>query len=382
MSVLIVDDQVTMCKSIQKMLRVMGYGRQQFTAHNGEDALTVLNKEEVDIILLDYNMPGMTGADLLGRIRENRKWRDLPVVMITAQSFGDYVAEAAESEIDAYLLKPLTTKLLGQKISLVVEKANNPSPMVFHLKKAVEYDEVGDLDGAVQEAEAAMKADPKSSKPIRDLGYYCYKKGDLKKAEKWLLKAAEMNHMDVFAFHHLGELYLKISDIEKAQHFFEKAMRISPRHLSRGINFGKTLVQMKKVKRAIQVFDEALQLSGSTPELREEIADYCIEAEVNAYASKLLESILRERPNRTDLYSKLGITHEAAGDTKKALGYLVKAEAIDEGDVEVKIRLATSYLKLKKPIWAEKALKRALKIEPKNEEAADLLKECVQAAAG
>lgn len=378
MTVLIVDDHETMCRSIQRMMVVVGYGKKFFYAFNGEEALTLLHSQPIELILLDYNMPGMTGAEVLTQIRDDRELRDLPVLMVTGQAFGDYVAEAAESEIDAYLLKPMSIKLLEEKISMVVQNANNPSPMVQHLKKAKNFDEKGDIDGAIKETELAVKEDPRSSRPIRDLGYYYLKKNDLKNAEKWLLKAVKLNDLDVFAFHHLGELYIKLKELQKAQHYFEKAMRISPRHLSRGIQFGKTLVQMKMTKRAITVFEEALNLSGSTPELREEIADFCIEAGVNGYATKLLESILREQPHRKDLFFKLGKTLEASGDSNKAVGYLVKAAQVDKKNDQIKIHLAKNYLKLKKPVWADKALKEVLKVNPDHEEAQGLLKQCLQ----
>lgn len=376
MTVLVVDDMISMCRSIQAMMRVIGYGRNFFLAHNGKEALDILKKEPIDLILLDYNMPGMSGAEALNHIREDRDLRDLPVLMVTAHAYGDYVAEAAESEIDAYLLKPLTVKVLQEKISLVVEKANNPPPMVDHLKKAMGFEDDGDIDAAVEEVKLAMEADPHSSRPIRELGYYCFKKNDLKEAEMWLLKAAEMNYLDVFAFHYLGELYLKVNNIEKAQHYFEKAMRISPRHLSRGINFGKTLVQRKMITRAIQVFDEALKLSKSIIELKEEIADFCTEEGAGEYAVKLLESIIKERPNRTDLFFKLGRALENSGNIKKAVSYLVKAAGMDKKNVEIKIHLAKDYLTLGKPIFAEKVLKEILKANAKHKLAKELLKQC------
>ena len=377
MTVLIADDMIAMCRSIHTMLRVIGYGKTFFFAHNGQDALSILNRESVDILLLDYNMPGMSGGEVISHIREDRNLRDIPVIMVTAQAYQDYVAEAAESVIDAYILKPLTIKVLDEKISLVVEKANNPPPMVEHLKKAMNLDDEGDIDAAIEEAKLAMEAEPGSSRPIRDLGYYCYKNNDLKEAEKWLLKAAEMNYMDVFAFHYLGELYLKLNNIEKAQHYFEKAMRISPRHLSRGINFGKTLVQIKMISRAIAVFDQALELSGSTMELREEIAYFCIEAGASEYAAKLLESIIKERPKRADLLFKLGKALENLGNIKKAITYLVRADGMDKKNIDIKLHLAKDYLSLDKPIFAEKALKKALKINPNNLIAKELLRQCV-----
>jgi len=209
------------------------------------------------------------------------------------------------------------------------------------------------------------------------LGYYYFKKDNLKEAERWLLKAAEMNYMDVFAFHYLGELYLKLNDIENAHRYFEKAMKISPRHLTRGIHFAKTLVERKMITKAVHVFDEVLKLSGSTLELREEIADFCIDEGASEYAAKLLESIIKEKPDRTDLFFKLGKALENLGDIEKAITYLIKAGKIDKENAGINIHLAKDYLTLGKPIYAEKAIKEILKINPSHKVARELLKQCV-----
>ncbi|MBW2642545.1 MAG: response regulator [Deltaproteobacteria bacterium] len=378
MTVLIVDDIITMCKSLHRMILNIGYGEKFLYAHNGKKALRILRKESIDLVLMDYNMPEMSGGDALRHIRVERNLRDIPVIMITAQVYRDYVAEAAESHIDAYILKPLTMKVLEAKISDVVEKANNPPPFVAHLKKAMYFEDEGDIDAAINEAKLAMEAKPGTSRAVRELGYYYFKKNAFKEAELWLLKAAEMNCLDVFAFHNLGELYLKLNDIEKAHHYFDKAMQISPRQLYRGIKFGKTLVQRSKIPRAVRVFNDAIKLSGNSLELREEIADFCIENDANEYAASLLESIVMELPNRTELFFKLGKTLESVGDIKKALEYLIRAEKTDRENLEIKIHLAKDYLTLGKPIWAENALKRLLKIDPTHEEAKELIKHCVK----
>ena len=72
MNVLITDDAVPMCKSIHKMMKVIGYGGSFFFAHNGKEALDVLASEPIDLVMLDYNMPIMTGAEALAQIREDR----------------------------------------------------------------------------------------------------------------------------------------------------------------------------------------------------------------------------------------------------------------------------------------------------------------------
>jgi len=122
MTVLIVDDMASMSKSVQNMMKIIGYGRKFLFAHSGEEALDVLQEESVDIVVLDYNMPGMNGAELLGTIRADRVLRDLPVIMVTGEAYQDFVAEVGESEIDAYILKPVTIKELEERIASVIEK--------------------------------------------------------------------------------------------------------------------------------------------------------------------------------------------------------------------------------------------------------------------
>lgn len=377
MSVLIVDDALSMCRSIQKMLKVIGYGEKYEFAIDGKDALNILQNSRFDLVLLDYNMPVMTGGELLSRIREDRKLKDIPVIMVTGQTYRDYVAEAAESEIDAYILKPLTIKLLEEKISYVIDKVNNPEPMYQHLKNAAICDERGDIDGAIAEAERARAENLKSSRPVRELGYYYFKKNDVKKAEKLFLEAVELNNLDVFAFHHLGSIYLKQNDIEKALYYLDKAMKISPRHVSRGIDFGKTLTYKNRVSEAEKVFDQALKFSGYDPILVEEVVDFCIDHGVYEYAAELLEATIKSKTKRWDLIVKLGKVYEQLGNLEKAVHYFTKADGLDKGNIDIKLHIGRNYLAMGKPMWAEMALKEILDINENHSEAEKLLKMCL-----
>lgn len=377
MTVLIVDDMPNAFVAIRSAMKVLNYGEKLVYAANGQEAWQILNKEPIDMAIVDYNMPVMNGVELLSRIRENRDLKDLPIVMVTGHAKAEFVAEAAESEIDAYVLKPITVKVLGDKILSVIENANNPSPMVFHLRQARALEEDGDIDAAIDQARLAMETNPNSSRPLRELGYYYFKKNDLKEAEKWLLEAAQMNSLDVFAFHYLGELYLKLDNIEEACQYFDKAMTISPRHLTRGISFGKALVERNVVEKAAQVFDKVLQLSRNDLELYEEIANFCIEKGTKEYGAGLLEYLLQAKPNRNDLLFKLGGIFEEIGNNSKAMAYLVRADKEEKDNPEIKIRLARVYLAQGWKIRAEKPLKQVLKADPTNKEAMKLLRQCI-----
>ncbi len=376
-SILIVDDMDPMCRSIRGMLKVLDFGKQFRYANNGLEAWKILNEEPVDLAIIDWNMPVMTGVELLSSIRDDRSLRDLPVVMVTAEAERSIVAEVAESEIDAYLLKPLTVKSLEEKIRFVIDKVNNPAPMMQHLKQAREREESGDIEGAINAAKAAMKEDPTSSRPVRELGILYYKKEDFDTAEKCFTKAAKMNKLDVFAFHYLGEISLKRDHIDQASGYFTKAMAISPRHVSRGVNFGKVLVKKGMVRKATSVFDNAIEISKEPLALREEIAAFCFERGIYNYAITLMEFIVKQIPARNDLVYKLGLAYESINENHQAVRYFQDVERKDPKNIDVKIHLAKNYLAAEQSIRADNILKAILKIEPDNPEAQELLKKCV-----
>ena len=376
MTVLVVDDSMNMCQSISGMMKVVGFGKRFLFGHTGKEALDVLAKEPVDLLLLDYNMPVMTGAEVLSQVRMDRNLRDLPVIMITAEAYQDYVAEIGESEIDAYILKPLTVKVLQEKVAQVIDKANNPPPMIRHLKRARECEDRGDLEGAVREAQLAVRENPKATRPIRELGYFHLKGGQLNEAERYLLEAVKRNKLDVFAFHHLGELCLERDDFEKASHYLDRAMKISPRQLGRGVSFGKVLVRRGLLEKAAGVFDRVLALPAATAELKEGIADFCLDHGAGAYARKLLEALVEENPKRGDLLFKLGRVLASSGESIRAVTFLTQAAELDEMDIPVRLELARVFLSMKKPILAEKPLVQILELDRGHEEARALLREC------
>jgi len=378
MNILIVDDMEAMCKAIRSMLKILNVGGQIYYAYNGQEAWKILKSDtQIDMAILDWNMPIMTGVELLGHIRDDRHLRDMPVVMVTAEANQEIVAEAAESEIDAYILKPVTVKSLEERIRSVIDKANNPPPMLMHLKNARIFEEKGRLDEAVGEAMQAMEANPKSSRPIRELGHLYHKRGDIAQAEKYYLKASRMNPMDVFAFHCLGDLALQRGDMDKAAQHYEQAMRISPRNLERGLNFAKVLLEKDLTDKAIKVFDKILDLADDPITLREEIAALCTSKGAYPYAIELYGFILKHMPGRHDIMAKLVDAYDRAGEGRKAMPYLLELEKNTEKDIGLLLKIAKIYLSINQNARADHVLQKVIKIEPGNREAKELISQCL-----
>ena len=107
--VLIVDDSNTMRKIVQRSLRQAGFEFEKILeAGDGQEALGVLENEEVDFILSDINMPNMDGIEFLRQKKENDAIKDIPVVMITTEAGNDILGEAKSLGAKGAIKKPFT----------------------------------------------------------------------------------------------------------------------------------------------------------------------------------------------------------------------------------------------------------------------------------
>ncbi len=377
MNVLIVDDQINMCKSIRGMLKFLNFSKNTVYAHDGLKAWNILNSEEIDMVILAWRLPVLSGVELLDKIRDDKRLRYMPVVMTSGEVNQGIVAEAGESEIDAFLIKPFTAKDLGEKIMMVLNRANDPPLLTRLLRKSKESAEDGDLVTAFKVSMEAVQADPKSSRPIRELGILFFNKGEFDSAEKCFVRAIKLNDMDVVSFHYLGEIYLEKKNFKVSEKFFSRAMDISPRHVSRAVTFGKILVKEKMFTKALKIFNSSIKLSGNTYVLKEEIADYCYEYKLNQFALKQYEFLLARMPERIDLHKKVGILKNRTGAHMSALSHMQAAEKHDKDDIGIKLEIADILIKLDQSFRADSMLREILKTDPGNKRAKQLVSMCV-----
>lgn len=121
MKILIVDDFSTMRRIIKNLLRDLGFNNTA-EADDGKTALPMLQTGGYDFLITDWNMPGMTGLDLLRAVREDGKLASLPVLMVTAEAKKDQIVEAAQAGVNGYIVKPFTAQTLKEKIDKIFER--------------------------------------------------------------------------------------------------------------------------------------------------------------------------------------------------------------------------------------------------------------------
>lgn len=121
MKILIVDDFSTMRRIIKNLLRDLGFTNTS-EADDGTTALPMLKKGGYDFLVTDWNMPGMTGIDLLREVRADAELATLPVLMVTAEAKREQIITAAQAGVNGYIVKPFTANTLKEKIEKIFER--------------------------------------------------------------------------------------------------------------------------------------------------------------------------------------------------------------------------------------------------------------------
>lgn len=123
MKFLVVDDFSTMRRIVRNLLKELGFTNVDET-EDGVIALQKLKASEFDFVVTDWNMPNMTGIELLRAIRADAALKALPVLMITAEAKKENIIEAAQAGASGYIVKPFTAGTLSEKLNKIFEKMN------------------------------------------------------------------------------------------------------------------------------------------------------------------------------------------------------------------------------------------------------------------
>ncbi|HCI52249.1 MAG TPA: chemotaxis protein CheY [Gallionella sp.] len=120
---LVVDDFSTMRRIVKNLLKELGFTNTQ-EAEDGVEALKKLRADTYDFVVSDWNMPNMTGIELLREIRADAKLRHLPVLMVTAEAKRENIIEAAQAGASGYVVKPFTAATLDEKLKKIFQSLN------------------------------------------------------------------------------------------------------------------------------------------------------------------------------------------------------------------------------------------------------------------
>ena len=123
MRFLVVDDFSTMRRIVRNLLKELGFTNVD-EAEDGQVALHKLKTQHFDFIVSDWNMPNMTGIELLKAVRAEQQIKHLPFMMITAEAKRENIIEAAMAGASGYIVKPFTAATLEEKMNKIFQNMN------------------------------------------------------------------------------------------------------------------------------------------------------------------------------------------------------------------------------------------------------------------
>lgn len=118
---LVVDDSVTMRRIVINSLRNLGYSN-FVEAGEGKEALDKLTADgEINFIITDWNMPVMSGLELVKSVRSHDKFSNLSILMVTTRGVKEDIVEALQARVNNYIVKPFTPQILKEKIDQILQ---------------------------------------------------------------------------------------------------------------------------------------------------------------------------------------------------------------------------------------------------------------------
>jgi two-component system chemotaxis response regulator CheY len=118
MKIMVVDDMSTMRRIVKNLLKQLGFANVD-EAENGQEALVKLRADKFGFVVSDWNMPVMSGIQLLRAIRADEGLKAIPVLMVTAEAQKENIIEAVQAGVSNYVVKPFTAEILQEKMAKI-----------------------------------------------------------------------------------------------------------------------------------------------------------------------------------------------------------------------------------------------------------------------
>ncbi len=370
--ILFVDDKANMRRTLRNMLRTLGFNNFR-EAEDGDVAVKKIRSDKFDFVLCDWNMPRMSGIEVLREIRTDDRNKDLPFLMVTAEVEEATVAEVIEADVDGYIIKPFIPKTLEDKMIEILRKKLEPSPVDTQVHLAEIHLKARDYERAHQELNQAAKISPRSPRIHYVRGLTFEAQGDMDSAEKSFNVAKQVGPKFIKAHEKLAELYENQGRAAEMLNAIKEAVRVSPKNSERQTKLGMALLNEGRLKEATQAFNQALKYDPENAERQTAIGEAFLNHGLSSEAEKAFKASIKSAPDNVFVYNRLGIAFRRQKKFDEAITYYLKALEIDPYEENLLFNLARAYIEAGHKGKAVGALQTALKIYPEFDEARELL---------
>lgn len=326
--IMVVNDKMDIRAIIRDYLRIEGYTSLNIS-ENGQAALKKAQTDPPDLIIADYDLPGLTGLELLKAVRHDKNLSETIFILISAETEQKYVAQAAEYKVSAYIVKPFSHQTLADKVNFLLDRKVNPSETAERYQEANRLALAGDLQGALEKYQQALRETQKSMAALYyKVGQVHEKMDKFTEAELDYQQAAQVSVQYVDAYDALGALSLREDRHDDALQYLKRSTGISPLNAKRQISLGEAMLNTGDFVGAEKAFKLALSLDSTQTHVLNRLGISLRRQGKLEEAEQFLLRAVEAAVDDEHLYYNLSRIYLDRGDKKAALINLDKALAV------------------------------------------------------
>lgn len=351
------------------------------TAPSGEKALETLKGKPADLVIHQWDMDPDKGLEMVEKMRQDPALKELPVLITAERRDKQIEQQAGLKGVTGFLNLPLEAEAVRQTVEQVLAPFIDEEKEEYlkQVERARQAEREEDFDKAEQAYRAALAV--RSNEETRlDLGHILRQKGDLSGAEQAFEAALKKNPRSLRAFLGLALVYQSMNRPEDALKILAGVVTAAKKMkeagaLTASIYFymGEIELQLKHIKESLGLFEKAAETLPGDTNIRTRIGDTLSKAGFLAESEDFYQRALELDPELAHVYNRLGIAYRRQGKFKLALNLYGKALAFHPKDEHLHYNMARCYFDMKDFHKASEELLKALKINSGFSEAQRLL---------
>lgn len=344
MTVVIIDDQDPIRKAIRRIVHGLGFGN-ILEYPDGADALKILGKKQIDLVITDIYMRKVDGFALLKKVRALNFGADVPILVVTGESSKEDIIKAVDLGADDYLLKPFQISDFEKKIHSVLQKYYSPPPILKLLREGDKLYLEDQFSDALKQYEAAERIDPKSSRAKIGKALVLDKLEHREEALRILRGSAEQNPTYYKNFAALADIFLGIENKQETILALRSELELNPKQHDRQLLLADLLQGEGDFLGAIEHFKNALIENPKSTEALLGSGKCYAAIDNNEKALYYFKRARRYHPNLTKALKLIMEIHINDGNPRGAIYELIDEIRTNPTRYDARILLAETHFK-------------------------------------
>lgn len=371
MSILIIDDSKFARNTLKTELKNIGFTR-FLEAERADEAQEHLDRGGADLIFCDQQMPGMTGTELLQKLRQEERFNLTPFILITGHADADVIAQCLDYGVDAVVVKPYSLAVLEEKINQAFRERLQAADVACEevcIVPQIREEAPGQKEVVVG---VEVKAEADSLRSLLQAGLKLEAKGDVKGAAQKYLAALELDTDFLKAHEALARLYETGGKNEKAMEHLLRAVELNPGNFQRRFNLAEIYLAMGRKPEALEVLKGMLNDGLKFPDMLRRVAVIFLDCGQPGEAETALLMALSINPASPDLYKMLVDTYQRLDALDRAIEAASNAVKAVPGKADLHWMYAEVLKTAGKINEAKEQAEKVLKLSPGHAEAKNL----------